>query len=86
MILHGNSTARRQRQMARIANGPCRPDCPDRTRGVTPTCHSYCEKYLTWQEENYEKKRRELKGRAEGADARGFLVDRARATKKRYNK
>ena len=69
--------------MGKNNRGPCIPDCPDRTRGEIPGCHSYCERYLEWKAKRYEEKGRELKGRSEQSDARGFLVERARAVRKR---
>lgn len=54
---------------------PCKKGCPDRT----PTCHSECEKYLSY----YEHCRARGKERRKQGDIDGYIKDAVDAHKRR---
>lgn len=57
---------------------PCY-DCQDRY----PACHSYCEKYLTWQSEHIERKRQEKAERLTTSRVTDFTIKQMEKRKRR---
>jgi phosphatidylethanolamine-binding protein (PEBP) family uncharacterized protein len=67
-----------QRRLSQRYSGPCPPDCPNRTRGTSPNCHSYCEKYLAYKKKVEDEKMKEYEGRNKESGAKGFLIEQSR--------
>lgn len=62
-------------------NSPCR-GCPDRNE----TCHSLCEKYLSYKQNNDENREKSAAARRSRNVLRSYHVELARKIKKRKGK
>ncbi len=63
---------------------PCR-DCPDRCVDLNTNCHSYCEKYLAYQETNSIAIGKEIEGRKVAAEIKRLKIKSCVATVRRKN-
>ncbi len=52
---------------------PCR-DCPDRKVDLNTNCHSYCEKYLAYQEANRVAIGKEIENRKVAAEIKQLKI------------
>lgn len=64
---------------------PCR-DCKDRCVDLNTNCHSYCEKYLAYQEANRDAIQTEIEGRRIAAEIKRVTMKSIASSVKRRNK
>lgn len=64
---------------------PCR-DCKDRRVDLDYNCHSYCDRYLAYQEENRIAIQNEIEGRRIAAEIKRVTMKSIASSVKRRNK
>lgn len=71
--------------MRGYVKSPCR-DCEDRCVDLNTNCHSYCERYLSYQEANRDAIQTEIEGRRVAAEIKRVTMKSIASSVKRRNK